>query len=196
MKNAAVIQAAGSGSRFHSSQYKLLSPIDGVPMIFRTLGPVLRAGFDDVVVIIGAHADEMQEALVKYPVRIIENPDWEKGQSTSLSVGVRAIKETSDRACLLLGDQPFLKAETLRDLLTESDQFPNQIIVPFYNEKRGNPIVVPSIFYDQLLDLTKGDIGGKKLLQKVGFHKRNTEDSGIIRDVDTVEELTKYEAQG
>ena len=38
MRSAAVIQAAGKGSRFHSGQYKLLTPVDGVPMILRTLG--------------------------------------------------------------------------------------------------------------------------------------------------------------
>ena len=193
MKTAAVILAAGKGSRFHSNQYKLLTPVEGTPMILRTLEPVLQTGFDEVVVIIGAHADEMQKTLQNYPARIVENPDWEKGQSTSLTAGVRAIQHTSDRVCLLLGDQPFLKAETLRDLLAESDKFPEQIIVPFYNGKRGNPIVVPAKYYDLLLELTQGDMGGKKLLQTVGYHILNVDDAGIIRDIDTVEELKKYE---
>ena len=193
MKNAAVIQAAGAGSRFHSNQYKLLTQVEGVPMILRALEPVLKAGFDDVVVVIGSNADEMKNVLVDYPVQIIENQNWIKGQSTSLSAGIRSIKNSSDRVCLLLGDQPFLQADTLKALISESDLYPDQIIVPFYKEKRGNPIIVPSKFYDLLLELTQGDIGGKKLLETVGYHILNVNDAGIIRDIDTVEELKQYE---
>ena len=189
MKSAAVIQAAGKGSRFHSDHYKLLAPVDGVPMILRTLQPVLEAGFDDVLAVIGAHADEMRNVLVNYPVRIIENTEWEKGQSTSLAAGVRAAADTSDRVCLLLGDQPFLRTSTLRALLAESDAHPSEIIVPFYQGKRGNPIIVPASLYGLLLELSQGDMGGKKLLQTAGYHELSVEDQGILRDVDTIEEL-------
>ncbi len=193
LKSAAVIQAAGKGSRFHSDQYKLLTPVDGVPVILRTLDPVLRAGFDDVVVVIGSHADQMRNTLMDLPVRIIENPSWEHGQSTSLACGVRAVEKTSDRACLLLGDQPYLKPATLPALLAESDRFPDEIIVPFYQGKRGNPIIVPSRFYERLLALAKGDEGGKKLLKEAGYHEFSADDSGILHDIDTIEDLKKYE---
>ena len=193
MKSAAVIQAAGKGSRFHSGQYKLLSPVNGKPMVIQTLVPVLAAGFDNVVIVIGAHADEMQAALKDLPVRVIENSDWELGQSTSLSAGMRAIQYSSDRVCLLLGDQPYLKTETLSVLLEESDNFPDEIIVPFYKGKRGNPIIVPSRYYKRLLELTGGDEGGKKLLKEAGYHVLSVEDPGILRDIDTIEDLEKYE---
>lgn len=189
MRTAAVIQAAGKGSRFHSDQYKLLAPVSGIPMILRTLDPVMQAAFDEIIVVIGAHCDEMRRTLLDYPVKIIENKEWESGQSSSLSAGVRAIKNTSDRACLMLGDQPFLKAETLRALLTSSDNHPSEIIVPFYQEKRGNPIIVPSSRYDQLLELTKGDQGGKQLLITAGYYELSVADEGILRDIDTVSDL-------
>lgn len=193
LRIAAVIQAAGKGSRFHSNQYKLLTDIDGQPMIVRTLEPVLCAGFDEIVVVIGAHASEMRETLQDHPVRIIENPEWEKGQSTSLSAGVRAVAGSSDRACLMLGDQPFLKQETLAALIAESDAYPEEIIVPFYRGKRGNPIIVPSSRYAQLLELAKGDKGGKQLLITVGYRALNVADEAILRDIDTVEELKDHE---
>ena len=193
MINAAVIQAAGKGSRFHSDQYKLLAPVAGVPMILRTLDPVLHAGFDEIVVVVGFHAAEMRDALADLPVRIVENTEWEAGQSTSLSAGVRAVQDSSDRACLLLGDQPFLRTDTLQALLKESDEHPEEIIVPFFQEKRGNPIVVPAVYYEKLLGLTAGDEGGKKLLKTVGYRVLPVKDPGVLRDIDTVGELEKYE---
>ena len=193
MRTAAVIQAAGKGSRFHSEEYKLLTNVDGKPMIVRTIETALEAGFDEVVVVIGFHAPEMRRALVDYPVKIIENKEWVNGQSTSLSTGVRAVRDSSDRACLMLGDQPFLTTETILAMMAESDVYPEEIIVPFCNGKRGNPIMVPASRYDLLLNLTKGDMGGKQLLITVGYHALIVEDSGILRDIDTVEEMKKYE---
>ena len=193
MRTAAVIQAAGKGSRFHSDQYKLLTEIDGKPMIVHTIESVLRAGFDEIVVVIGCHANEMQKTLMNYPVKIVRNEDWIKGQSTSLRLGVQSVADSSDRACLMLGDQPFLNTETILALIAESDTYPNEIIVPFYNEKRGNPIIVPSFRYGQLLELTKGDQGGKQLLLTVGYRKLSVKDNGILKDIDTVEELKHYE---
>ena len=189
MRTAAVIQAAGKGSRFHSNQYKLLTDICGQPLIVRTLQPVLEVGFDEIVVVIGAHADEMRNVLVDYPVKIVENKKWETGQSSSLCTGVNAIINSSDRACLMLGDQPYLKAETLRALVKESDGYPNDIIVPFYKNMRGNPIIIPSCRYRQLLELSHGDHGGKQLLITVGYRELSVVDKGILRDIDTVEEL-------
>ena len=193
MKSAAVIQAAGKGSRFHSDQYKLLAPVAGVPMILRTVEPVLQTGFDEVVIVVGCHAAEMRAVLAGLPVKIVENRDWEKGQSTSLSAGVRAVQHISDRACLLLGDQPFLRADTLRALLTGSDDHPGEIIVPFYQGRRGNPIIVPSVCYELLLSLTEGDEGGRKLLKTSACRELSGDDPGILRDIDTVGELEGYE---
>ena len=193
VKNAAVIQAAGKGSRFHSDQYKLLVPVAGVPMILRTAETVLQAGFNEIVIVVGYRAADVRKVLAGLPVKIVENPDWEKGQSTSLSAGVRMVQHISDRACLLLGDQPFLRPETLRALITESEQHPREIIVPFYQRERGNPIVVPSEYYDLLLALTEGDEGGRKLLKTVGYREFSVDDPGVLRDIDTVGELKEYE---
>ena len=194
-KNAAVIQAAGKGSRFHTDTYKLLTPIEGKPMILKTLEPVMQAGFDNIAVVIGSHADEMRDALKDLPVIIIENPKWEKGQSTSLSAGLRAVECCSDRACLLLGGQPFLQASTLKALLSESEIHPEDVIVPMYGKRRGNPIVVPAYRYGLLLELTSGDTGGKKLLETVGYRELIVDDPGVIRDIDTTEDI-KMQVKG
>ncbi len=188
-KNAAVIQAAGKGSRFKADTYKLLAPVEGKPMIIRTLEPVLEAGFEEIVVVIGAHANEMRRELMHYPVKIIENKYWEQGQSTSLAAGLRAVEHSSERACLMLGDQPFLQASTLKALLAESEAHPDDVIVPMYGKKRGNPIVVPAYRYALLLELSEGDKGGRKLLETVGYRELSTDDPGVLRDIDTEEDI-------
>ena len=190
MKTAAVILAAGKGSRFHSNQYKLLASERGEPVIVKTLKTVLSSGFDEVVVVIGCHAEEMNRILQDYPVKIIVNHAWESGQSTSLTAGIRAVENSADRACLLLGDQPYLQSQTIMSMMAVSAGHPDEIIVPEFHGKRGNPIIVPAYRYPLLLELAQGDMGGRKLLEAVGYYPFKTEDPGVIRDVDTVEDLT------
>lgn len=187
--NHAVILAAGKGSRFHSEEYKLLAPVDGIPMILRTLGTALRAGFDEVIVVIGSHGEAMRDTLKDLPVRIVENKSWEDGQSSSLAAGILALPETSERVCLLLGDQPWIRPETIRTLVREAEVHPEDVIVPFFRERRGNPIVVPASLYEKMLSLSRGDMGGRMFLEQNGYRSVPVEDPGVIRDVDTVEEL-------
>ena len=160
-------------------------------MILQTLSSALKAGFDAVFVVIGAHADEMRDVLKDLPVQIVENHSWEEGQSSSLSAGIRALPDDSECVCLLLGDQPWIRPETLRQLLKEAGAHPKEVIVPFYMKRRGNPIVVPASLYGTMLRLSQGDMGGRIFLEKNGYRSVTVDDPGVIRDVDTVEELEK-----
>ncbi len=187
-KNAAVVLAAGKGSRFRSG-YKLLTPLNGEPLIRRTLRTVLAAGFDEVFVVTGAHHEEMARALADCPVTLVRNPEWEQGQSTSLKAGMRAVGADYERTVIFLGDQPYLKPETVALLLKTSDEYPEEIIVPVRAERRGNPIVVPARYYEKLIELTSGDSGGKLLLKTYGFHAVPVDDSGVLKDIDTIEDI-------
>lgn len=187
-KNAALVLAAGKGSRFQSG-YKLLAPLDGEPLIRRTLQTVLSSGFDDVFVVTGAHHEEMARILADCPVTFVYNAEWEQGQSTSLKAGMRAVDINYERTVIFLGDQPFLRSETVSALLRISDENPNDIIVPVYGGRRGNPIVVPSCYYGKLVELSTGDSGGKMLLKTYGFHAVPVGDVGVLKDIDTIEDI-------
>lgn len=187
-KNAALVLAAGKGSRFEPG-YKLLTSLGGEPLIRCTLRTVLSAGFDEVFVVIGAHHEEMERVLADCPVTLVRNSEWEQGQSSSLKVGMRAVGMNYERTVIFLGDQPFLRQETVSALLRISDERPNEIIVPVCDGRRGNPIVVPSRYYAKLVELSTGDIGGKMLLKTYGFHAVPVDDVGVLKDIDTIEDI-------
>ena len=72
--------------------------------------------------------------------------------------------EDWDAALIVLGDMPFVSVATLKFLHEISIQHPNQIIVPSFNGRRGQPVIFPSRFFRKLKECT-GDVGGKKILQ-------------------------------
>src|ERR1019366_7910854 len=125
MSVAAVILAAGSGSRFNGDDpkatpgAKLLVMVKGQPVLTWAIQPALAAGLDDVVVVGGA-AD--LRAVVPESVALLQNDDWPLGLATSLRVGLDwCAAQGPDRAVIGLGDMPGLAADAWRAIATEPE---------------------------------------------------------------------------
>ena len=90
MTTAAVILAAGSGSRFHGDGHKLLSDFRGRPLASWALWHAIGAGLDETLVVTGAV--DLSAVLDRWRdlVRVVDNTRWAEGQATSLQVAVDA----------------------------------------------------------------------------------------------------------
>jgi choline kinase len=117
----AVVLAAGNGDRFQngSRQSKLLQPVLGQPLIFRTLATAIDAGISSFEIVIGYQADRVREAIERgaprgAAIHFTYNPEWplENG------VSVLAVRQRfhDRRFALLMGDHLF-EAAVLSDLL-------------------------------------------------------------------------------
>ncbi|MGC9333031.1 MAG: nucleotidyltransferase family protein, partial [Anaerolineae bacterium] len=73
----AVVLAAGGSSRM--GQLKQLLDVAGHPMVRRVVQVVRSAGVDQIVVVVGAHADAVKQALDGLPVQIVRNRHWTEG---------------------------------------------------------------------------------------------------------------------
>lgn len=140
---SAIVLAAGLSRRM-GPRNKLLLPVDGEPLIRRAVGRVLGAGVVEVVVVLGHAAAEVALALEGLDgLRSVLNPDYEKGQVSSVRAGLAALAKPVDAVMICLGDQPLLTSADLRALLAAYAQRPHgSILVPFRGERRGNPVVV------------------------------------------------------
>jgi molybdenum cofactor cytidylyltransferase len=96
----------------------------------------------------------------------------------------------------LVGDQPFLDSVTINTLIDQSTKNPQQIIVPVYNGKRGNPVIFPSLFRDDLLAI-EGDIGGRAVMEKMEERVKLVplENSIAHIDIDTQEDYERIKSQ-
>jgi CTP:molybdopterin cytidylyltransferase MocA len=138
---AAVVLAAGAGSRFGGG--KLLATLEGRPVLQHVLDRLRGAGLDDVVVVLGADADEVERSIDLGAARPVRNPDPSRGLSSSLQVGVGALAEDVDAVMIVLGDQPRLPARAVRALLDAGVTDERPIVVPLYGGDTGrNPVLL------------------------------------------------------
>ncbi len=85
---AAIVLAAGRGSRYDG--VKQLHPVAGRAMLERVVATVASAALDDLVVVLGARAEQVREAVELGESRVVVCPNWADGQAASLRCGLDA----------------------------------------------------------------------------------------------------------
>jgi molybdenum cofactor cytidylyltransferase len=184
-----VVFAAGKGERYEGG-FKLLESVDGEPLVRRAVKPFLDSCLDETVLIVGYEAEAVKEAVADLDLTIVENADYEAGQSTSLHRGVEVARDRGwDGTLFGLGDMPSVDAGTI-DLIVQAFMADRGTIVgPAYDGKRGNPTLFGSDTYDDLLEVT-GDTGGRPVLMASSdVAIVESGDPGVLRDVDVNDDL-------
>ncbi len=114
---AAVILAAGHGKRMRSPLPKVLHPVLGRPMILRVAETARRAGMDDVVVVVGHGRDLVIPVLQRHGLRWAVQEE-QLGTAHALECGLRGLDGgPAEEVCVLLGDVPLIRTETVTRLL-------------------------------------------------------------------------------
>lgn len=184
-----IVLGAGESSRF-GSENKLLTPVDGTPVIRRVAGIALESPLEEVVTVLGHDADAVAEALGGLPISTTYNGDYTAGQSTSLRCGV-AVAHRSDwnAAVVLLGDMPFVDPTTIERLIEAYLSGAGSIVAPHCDGRRGNPVLFDRSLFERLCSVS-GDRGGRELVRShPGTARVRTDDRGVLRDVDTPRDL-------
>ena len=152
----------------------------------------MSAGYQSILIVTGHDADKLRAVLGDVDVQWVHNSRYKDGMGTSIAKAFNNI-ESWDAALIVLGDMPFVSVATLQFLREISIQHPNQIIVPSFNGRRGQPVIFPYRFFHQLKECT-GDVGGKRILQShpESVMLVDVGDEAIHWDVDTVEMLNRY----
>ena len=187
----AIVTAAGSAERFGGR--KLLAPIDGEPLLDRTIRSLLEGGVSEVIVVVGTDARAALErdvnALNDPRVRPVENHDPARGMFSSIQDGARTAN--GDALVVLPGDMPFVRPETVR-LLLDRFQLEDGIVSPRFNGKRGHPVVMPIAIRDEIIaapvEWNLHEVLKRHPDRRVDV---DVDDAGIVRDVDTPEDLER-----
>ena len=170
---------------------KLLAPIDGVPMIARTVDAALASQASPVIVVTGHEAEHVSAALAGRAVTLVHNPDFSGGLSTSLKAGLAALPDTADAALICLGDMPLVTADELDRLIGAYAPVEGRaIVVPTRDGKRGNPVLWDRRFFPEMARVA-GDVGARHLIGENAELVAEVEMDrpGILVDIDTPEAL-------
>jgi molybdenum cofactor cytidylyltransferase len=203
---AGIILAGGGSSRF--GQPKPLLDWQGKPFVRALAEKALSAGLSPVVVVTGAHAEQVETAVNDLPVQIVRNQDWQSGQSSSIRASLRSLIPPPDwdtspksegyeggpegvsAAIFLLADQPHITPTVIRALSEEHARTLAPIVAPLVNDQRANPVLFDRVTFPDLMALS-GDVGGRAIFNKYPVNYLTWHDVSLLSDADTPEDYKK-----
>jgi len=163
-KTAAIVLAAGGSRRL--GRPKQLLPLHGRPLLEHVVSMVVSWPVDQVVVVLGAHWEEILDAVEFGDVVVVVNEDWEEGIASSLRVGIDFLSRDSSYGDVFvaLGDQPTIPSEVPLGLLFAAEMASRPALVPVYRYERGNPVLFDRSLWARLMAL-EGDMGASGILK-------------------------------
>ena len=175
---SAILLAAGVSRRMGT--LKALLDWGGRFLIVHQIVALREAGADEVVVVLGHRADELQARIGVNSdvygvgnVRCVLNPDYAEGKTTSIKTGLRNVSAADAGPILFLNvDQPRSAATVGRVLQAHRDGNGALITIPTCNGKGGHPIAVSRTLYDELLGITEATQGMRAVTER---HKSETQ---------------------
>jgi len=184
---AAIVLAAGKSERMGCPKALLSSR--GMTFLETTLGAVRSSSLGQEIVVLGHHKAEIL-AAVDLPYWVY-NADYEKGMTTSIQAGIRALKSDADGAMIFLVDHPINDVELIEGLIRAFE--PNQIVVPVFEKRRGHPVVFSREILEEILLLPANE-GANTVVRRdpnriiqVAVHN-----DAVVADIDTLEEFNKW----
>jgi molybdenum cofactor cytidylyltransferase len=188
---AAAILAAGESSRM--GEPKALAVVQGLTFVDHLLAALRHPRIGIIRVVLGAHATEIRSRLTLDSTAIVLNPDWPKGQLTSVHAAIRSLPTRATEGLLLCPvDHPLISQRLVSSLIAQLDSSHKLIVLPTFRGKRGHPVLFRASLYGELLAASP-EVGAR---QVVWAHAQDlaevpTEEEGVILNLNDPESLKK-----
>ena len=181
---SAILLAAGESKRMGA--LKQLMPLGKNTLLEQAVDNILNSSVDETIVVVGHRAEEVSKAIASRPVKIMLNPNYQQGMSTSIIAGLTMVDPKAQAVMLALADQPLVESGTINQLIDAFNRHDKGIAVPTHRGKRGNPVIFSIKYKEELLKL-KGDIGGREIIKN---HPDDVlevavDSESVITDIDT-----------
>jgi len=192
-----LVLAAGKSSRM--GQPKALLPVDsagsGDTFLTRIVRTFAAASVEDIVVVVGHDADAIVASLstIDLTVRVVENPDYEQGQLSSLLAGLRVVDRPGVVAALVtLVDVPLVAAATVRAVVERYRQTHAPVVRPVRGDEHGHPVLVDRSLFDAIRRSDPSQ-GAKPIIRANVSAAGDVavDDDGAFLDFDTPQDLTR-----
>ena len=194
----AIVIAAGRSTRMGRPKSLLTLPPDGTTFVARLTRSLILGGVADVLVVVRpddlALAQEIERlAASGCAVRAVENADADRGQLSSVVVGLNAADRPGVHGIALTPvDAPLVRSDTVRSLLDVFASRHPPIVRATYRGRHGHPVIFSRAVFDSLRHADPA-IGAKAVVRA---HAQDTidvdvDDPGVVLDVDSPEDYAK-----
>jgi len=219
----AVLLAAGEGSRLGRVPKSLLY-LEGITLIERQVLALLKAGADKIIIVTGyfyleieaeinkllakiynqssniqvplLNVNKNQSGYIKNKITVVRHPTPEKGQQSSVLLGLRALSNTNDLKPILIAlvDQPLMRDTDYQLCVAAFLQRPAgcSIAFPVIDGQRGNPVVFSKDIIENILE------SGQTCREYIDRHRDQThrfvtDNDHFIMDIDEEQDRVRFE---
>jgi len=147
---AAVILSAGASTRM--GRPKALLPYREGTFLEHLIQVTRHPRIGVTRVVLGAGADEIRAIAKLDDPLVVLNPNWERGQLSSICEGIRSLESIKTEGIVLCPvDHPLVSARLVGDLIGQFYSNRKSIVLPTYNGRRGHPVIFSSALFGDLL---------------------------------------------
>ncbi len=182
---SALLLAAGKGERIRG--VKQLLPLGEKRMVEVSLDNLQASKVDKIVVVLGFAAKQILPLLEgNERVKVVINPSFREGMSTSIHQGLRAIDPQTKGVLIALADQPFIPPQVIDLLIERFTEGDKGIVLPVYQGRRGHPVILDREKYKGELFELRGDVGGREIVRchPEDVLEVEVSSSGVVLDID------------
>lgn len=169
---------------------KQLARLQGETLIERAVRTLSESDVDEVVVVLGAAAADIRKKLDDKGVKIVVNPDFRAGLSSSLKIGVRSLDSRRKAVIVCLADQPFVTRELIDSIVARFREHGTDAVAASSEGVVSPPVLLSGRLFGEI-DRLRGDKGAKSVLLGQANFDRVEVDPSMLIDIDTQEELSK-----
>ncbi|MCK6695416.1 MAG: nucleotidyltransferase family protein [Thermoanaerobaculia bacterium] len=191
MNVCAIVLSAGLSSRM-GAQNKLFLPFGKHTVLETTLARIEAAGIAEILVVTGYEQERVRGLFQNKPYRLVENPAFRQGMSSSIKAGVAAARPDAAGFMICLADMPLISGEEYRllaeALISALETDPMAIVQPRFQEQAGNPVLFSARYRSALLTLEYPE-GARPIVQANREHivPVNMPTDAVLLDADTPE---------
>ncbi len=198
----ALILAAGFSSRM--SGFKPLLPLGGETVLSRVAGTYRRAGINNIIVVSGYRAMEVETEAARLKLRCVHNPGASANRTeaadskpyfdmfSSVLTGLKNLPAEAKQVFVHPVDVPLVCADTIARLLRKAGEEYDKaagsaarpVLLPVFNGEPGHPPVLPASIFEAVLTYT-GTGGLRGFLATRSNTLLEMEDQNILFDMDT-----------
>lgn len=142
-----------------------------------------------MIVVVGSEAAAVVGSLRDLNVIIVENFDHLLGMSTSLHMGLAAVRPDSEAAIFLLGDQPFVTRAVVDSVIARFADTGAPVVRPVVNGRQAHPVLISAELFPQIRRV-QGDLGAREVVRKYAdcLELVAIDEPRVALDIDTRED--------
>ena len=141
------------------------STVYNISRIVETTETFSKTLVDEIILVLGYRADAIKERVKGEKIRVVVNQDYEGVLSRSLRCGLRAVTDDATAVFLALGNQDFVDAALIDNLLRVYRLERASIVAPSQGGRRVHPLIFDRLLLPELLK-ARGNIGGRDVVRR------------------------------